>query len=151
MIDMGSISSLAGSLKAASDIVKAMVALRDAEAFQAKAIELNREIMSAQSSALAAYAEQAAMVKRIGDLEKKVAAFDAWEREKQRYQLTRSSAGMFCYVLKEEGCGTEPIHHICASCYQKGEKSILHRWNRYDNGKADFRCTNCKAHFTLDE
>jgi hypothetical protein len=150
MIDVGSIASLTGSLKAASDIAKAMITLRDAEAFQAKAIELNREIMSAQSGALAAYANQAALFKRVSDLEKRLAEFEAWEREKSRYQLTQSRAGMFCYVLKEEARGAEPMHRLCASCYQKGEKSILHRWTTYDSGNVDFRCMRCTSHFTLD-
>lgn len=40
MVDVAAISGLIGSLKAASDIVRAMIGLRDAETFRSKAIEL---------------------------------------------------------------------------------------------------------------
>ena len=97
MIDIGSISSLAGSLKAASDIAKAMMDLRDTQAFQTKAIELNGEIMSAQSSALSAYAEQTAMVKRISELEKQLAEFEGTHPAKTADRLDRGQAAWACW------------------------------------------------------
>ena len=149
MIDIGSISSLAGSLKAASDIAKAMIALRDAEAFQAKAIELNREIMSAQSSALAAYSDQAAMIERIGNLEKQIAELEAWEREKERYQLTDHGGGTFTYGLKTGMEGSEPFHRICAHCYQQRRKSILQSHGTFMGGREKVTCHACQGSFML--
>jgi hypothetical protein len=82
------------------DIAKAMIDLRDAQAFQAKVIELNREIMSAQGSALATQADHAAMVEEIRKLKAEIAALEAWEQEKKRYQLTDHGGGTFTYALK---------------------------------------------------
>src|SRR5262245_32298267 len=124
-MDITSIAGLASSLKAAGDIAKAMVDLRDASIFQAKLIDLQREIMSAQGSALTANTDQLAMLERIRDLEKKVAGFEAWDREKNRYQLTDFGSGTFAYALKSEARDGEPMHYICATCYQQGHKSIL--------------------------
>ena len=51
---MGEITALTGSLKAAGDMAKAMIGLRDAQVFQAKAIELQGAILGAQSDAMGA-------------------------------------------------------------------------------------------------
>lgn len=125
MVDIASIASIAGTLKTASDLVKSAMHLHSSQAFQAKMVELNREIMSAQGSALAAYATQTAMIQEIAKLKEKIAESEAWERQKERYQLTDHGGRTFSYTLKvgmEQG---EPPHEICAHCYQQGRKSIL--------------------------
>ena len=58
MVDMGTIASAVASLKAASDIAKTLVGIHDAQAVQAKVIELQGEILAAQTNALAAHSDQ---------------------------------------------------------------------------------------------
>src|SRR5262249_26025571 len=116
MFDAGCIASLAGSLKAMGDIAKAMIDLRDAQAFQAKVIELKREIMSAQGSALAAQSHHAAMVDEVRAMKTRIAQLEAWDHEKQRYQLTDHGGGTFTRALKPGMEGDEPFHRICSNC-----------------------------------
>ena len=51
-MDIGSIQAAIGSIKTVGDIAKGMMDLKMASKIQSKVIELQREILSAQSSAL---------------------------------------------------------------------------------------------------
>lgn len=124
-MDMGALAAALASLKAAKDIAEAMVGLRDAAAFQGKLIEFQSKIIDANNAAFAAQEERSALLQRVRDLEEQVARLKAWETEKQRYQLENLYVGSFAYVLKEEARGAEPIHWLCAKCYQEGKKRIL--------------------------
>ena len=149
MIDIGSIASLAGSLKTAGDIAKAMIDLRDFQALQSKMIELNGEIMSAQGSALAAYATQTAMIQEIAKLKEKIAESEAWERQKERYQLTDHGGRTFSYALKAGMEQGEPPHEICAHCYQQGRKSILQFVHTNAYRQEAYDCPGCGKQYRL--
>jgi hypothetical protein len=147
MPDMSAIAAALSSLNAAKDIAQAMIGLRDSAAFQAKLIEFQSKLIDANSAAFAAQDERSTLLERIRELEKEMAAIKAWETEKQRYQLKEVFRGALAYVLKDEAKGTEPIHWLCANCYQDGKKSILQR-----NGPADntwqaiyWKCQACPA------
>jgi hypothetical protein len=86
---------------------------------------LQTQILAAQQGALAANILQAQMAEKIGQLEKEVASLKAWATEKERYELKDIGLGTIAYLVKEGVRGTEPVHQICAACYQHGKKSIL--------------------------
>ena len=148
-MDMSAITGLAGSLKAVSDIAKALVDLRDAQLVQAKVIDLQREIMAAQGSALGALAEQAAMVAEIDKLKAQIAELDAWQREEARYQLTEHGGGTFTYLLRAGMENGEPTHRICANCYQQRRKSILQSRGMFAGGREKVICPACRGEFML--
>jgi hypothetical protein len=127
MVDMGSIAAAVTSLKAATDIAKAIFDIKASTEIQGKVIELQTVILAAQSSALAAQSDQFSLLERVRDLETHIADLEAWEAEKQRYELQQVSEGgsVFAYVLKLDAQGSEPPHQICAHCYGDGHKSIL--------------------------
>ena len=133
------------SLKAASDIAQGLVSLKVGAEVNAKAIELQSIVMSAQSGAIAAQSEQFTMLEQIRSLKEEVANAKAWKEESQRYALIQPWDGAFTYALKEDSKRAEPPHWICAKCYQESKKSILQ-----DNGnpyldKAALICPSCKT------
>jgi uncharacterized membrane protein len=65
MLYIGSLSAAVSSLKAAGDIAKAMLTLRDATQLQGKVIELNATILAAQNCALVAQSAQSEMLNRL--------------------------------------------------------------------------------------
>ena len=130
MPDMGAISGLAASLTAAADITKGIVGLRDATMVQDKVIELQGVILSAQSNALTAQSEQFSLLERIRALEEKVTGFEAWDTEKQKYELKQVHTGAFAFVLKPEASSGEPPHWLCTTCYENNRKSILQAQGR---------------------
>jgi hypothetical protein len=48
MVDVSAIAGAASALKGATDIAQALIGLRDAQAMQAKIMELNSKILEAQ-------------------------------------------------------------------------------------------------------
>jgi hypothetical protein len=78
-----------------------------------------------------------------------VAELEAWEAEKQRYKLDHAGTGVFAYRLQGTMAGSEPIHCICATCYQHGKKSIL---QRHDRGMNHYlHCPECNADIKIGE
>lgn len=124
-----------------------MLGIRDELLIREKAIELNAQVMTAQSAALAAQAAQAELVERVRELEKQVVDLEDWEREKGRYQLTEIATCVFAYATKPGMENGEPSHRICAGCYQDGRKSILQGIRRTKNWtRLEFLvCHACKA------
>ncbi|MBG0792167.1 hypothetical protein IYY11_01570 [Methylocystis sp. H62] len=149
MADMLAISQLITSLKAAKDIAAAAVELRDSTAFLAEVGKLNAQIVEAQNSIFAIQQDRSALVDTISDLKKRIADLEAWETEKQRYQLAEIAPGIVCYELKEGMSGGEPPHRLCANCYTAGQKRFL---QAVQNGPSffRFRCNACteEVHFS---
>lgn len=145
MPDITAIAAALSSLKAAKDISQAMLGLRDAAAFQEKRLELQSKILDAQDAAFAAQQERVALLARVSDLENELADAKAWEAEKQRYELKSVQTGAFAYALKPEAQVTEPPHWLCATCYQKGHKSILQRGAAPHQRAWPWSCPSCKS------
>lgn len=106
MVDMLMLQGAVTGLKMAGDIAKGFLKLNSMSEVQGLTIELQSTILAAQTSALAAQAEQSSMIQRISELEKEIARIEAWEEEKQRYQLVAAWDGCFLYALKESSKGT---------------------------------------------
>src|SRR6266404_2284054 len=121
MVDISAIAGLAASLRSVVEITKAMKDVHDANVIQTKVFELTREIMSAQACALAAQAAQFDLLQRERDLEAEIVKLKAWDAEKQRYELKELAPGAIAYVLKEDMRNGEPIHWLCAHCYQNSK------------------------------
>jgi hypothetical protein len=70
------------SIKAAFDIAKGLKNIDDATRRNAAIIELQEKILSAQAA-------QAELIEAIGELKSRVAELEAWDAEKQRYELNQ--------------------------------------------------------------
>lgn len=79
------------------------------------------------------------------ELEKEIARFQAWEREKARYLLTDFGGQTYAYLLKPESADGEPSHRICANCCQSGHKSILQFLSHSAEGQDWFKCPRCRS------
>jgi hypothetical protein len=144
MVGMGEIAALAGSLKTAGDMAKAMVGLRDAQVFQSKAIELQSAILGAQSDAMAAMMAHSDLIERVHALEAEVARLETWESEKQRYELKEhGSRGAMAYALKEGVEPPAPTHSICPDCYEQRKKSILQPVKHFVGRAESLECNVC--------
>jgi hypothetical protein len=107
-----------GAIKTAFDIAKGLKDIDDATRRNAAVIELQEKILTAREA-------QSTLLERISELEKKVASFETWESEKQRYELKDVGRGSLAYAVKESMRNAEPPHQICVTCYQHGKKSPL--------------------------
>jgi hypothetical protein len=125
MIDLQSIGIVVNTLKGAGDIAKGLLSLNTIAEVQSKAIELNQKIIDAQHQMFAANATQTELTQRIRDLEDQLTRLQDWDMQKRRYKMAMPFPGCMVYALQQSMSDGEPAHYLCASCYQRGEKSIL--------------------------
>ena len=130
------------SLKVAFDLAKGLKDIDDATRRKAAVIELQEKILSAQST-------QATLVETIGELKKRVAELEAWEADKQRYELKSIAPGVFAYRLKESMANGEPIHDLCAACFKHGKPSLLQRFDMGMNKLMN--CSECNAQIKIGD
>ena len=143
MVDMSAIGVVATSLNTLVNMTKAMKDVHDATLFDSKVFELQRAILETQQSVFAANEERTALIEEIRAAKAQIARLEAWEAEKQRYELKDVGRGSLAYAIKETMRGGEPPHQICAHCYQKDHKRIL---QPHISGLGrELICPDCKA------
>lgn len=112
----GEVAAAVTSIRAAVDITKAMIGLRDAEAFRAKSIELQAVVLDAFDKAIEAREAYSAQADRIRALETEVASLKAWDTEKKNYELKPIGQGAVARILKPGARGTQHPHWLCPNC-----------------------------------
>ena len=133
------------SLNATLNIAKAMVGLRDAEAFRAKSIELQGLILDSLSKSIEAREAYSAQLDRVRALETEVTNLKDWSAEKQNYELKPIGEGTVAYMLKPDKRGSEPPHWLCPNCYAKGQKSFLNPVGTQVGRGWVHKCMGCGA------
>jgi hypothetical protein len=113
------------SIRAAIDLTKAMIGVRDAKLVAAKMTEMNGLLGEALGKFVEAQKAQLAQLDEIADLKAQIRKFSGWETEKQRYELKQVGRGISAYMLKPDVRGTESPHWLCATCFENGKKSHL--------------------------
>lgn len=120
------VSGLAG-IKTALDILKGLKKSDASSNILSEIADLQTALIEVQQGIIAANQTHTEDIDRIRGLEAQVASFEAWEREKARYELKPVPPASFVYALKPDMAAGEPLHWLCATCYQRGEKSFLQR------------------------
>lgn len=132
-----------GKLDSAYELTKNLMDVRDAVSRQSAVLELQKEIIAAQQSAMQSNREQSALVEQIRSLEEEVARLKRWEAEKQNYELRPVTTGAFAYVPKSEVEAGKEVHRYCANCFDAGEKSIMQAVTRTPNRAYVHVCHRC--------
>lgn len=134
----GEIFAGIGALKTAFDIAKGLKEIDDATKRNSAVIDLQSTILTAQQA-------QGELLNENEALKRENAALKAWEAEKQRYELLDLYQGLFAYVPKIGEERGEPPHAICATCYQRGTKSILQTNGGPNIHARTWDCVSCGA------
>lgn len=117
-MDINAVQAMMGSLKAATDISKALFDLKTTAEVQSKVIDIQRALLAAQSSALEATNSQFALQERVRELESQLKNFEDWGQQEQRYRLANPWRGPAqVYALKKDHAHGEQPHFLCANCY----------------------------------
>jgi superfamily II helicase len=143
-MDLSLIQGTISGLKVAGDLAKGLLDLKSLADVQGRVIDLQSAILAAQSSALSANADQAAMAEEIRTLKEALAKAKAWEIEKLRYKLVSPWEGAVLYALKQSQASSEPPHYLCTRCYGEGRKSILNSTQSI-KGRGAAVCPVCKS------
>jgi hypothetical protein len=144
MENVSAIDGLTTSLRAVAEITKAMKDISDASLIPTRIYELATEIMSAQSCALAVQSEQFDLLQNKSELEGEIVKLKAWKTERYRYELQSVGPGANAYVVKGTMRGGEPVHWICADCFQSGKKRFLNE-SHSDLHHVYHKCQECSG------
>ena len=123
-------------------IAKSIKDMNDAAVRNAAVADLWEQIFTAQT-------RYSSAVERVNELEAKLASFETWEAEKQRYQMKDFGGGTIAFELKPEEARGEPAHRICPNCYEKRHRSILQPHGRNSHKQELFRCGSCSAEYAF--
>jgi hypothetical protein len=123
------------ALKTAFDMAKGLKDINDATVRNAAIIELQERILAAQAA-------QSTLIEHVRELETEVARLEAWETEKQKYELTDVGNGSLAFALKEEAASGAIPHYLCANCYNEGHPSYLQKQERPHRRQA-LHCQRC--------
>lgn len=148
-MDYQSITAAVTSLRLAGDIAKGLIHLNTMTEVQSKAIELNDRIIEAQHKIFEVNAAQSVLIEKVRELETQVARMRDWDTQKLRYRLAAPFPNCMVYALKKDMSEGQPAHYLCASCFQKGEASILQgrevRQSKEGRSNASYLCPNCRS------
>ena len=138
------------SIRAAIDLTKAMVGLRDERLITTKTNELRLLLGEAVGKFVEAQKAQLAQLEEIAALKAKATKAGDWEAEKQRYELKKVGGGAFAQMLKPPARGEEPPHWLCPTCFAKGQKAYFQFSARMSGLGSVYRCKNCEGHMTTE-
>ena len=144
------IAAAVTGIRSALDLTKAMVGLRDAEAFRTKSIELRGLILESLDKAIEARETYSTQLDRVRALEAEVSSLKDWNADKQNYELRSIGGGTVAYMLKPDKRGSEPPHWLCPNCYSKGQKSFLNPTGADVGGGWIYKCMGCGAQPACD-
>jgi hypothetical protein len=139
---VGEVFAGLGALKTAFDMAKGLEQIHETVARDRAIIELQKEILAAQSA-------QSALVETVGTLKARVAELETWDAEKKRYVRKEVAAGVFVFVLKPEERGTEPAFMLCPKCYHDGKPSELQATAGIRTGRRVHECPRCKTDYVI--
>jgi hypothetical protein len=139
-------SMIAAGLAAGSSAIKLVQTFSDVRD-EAKVLALKTELLGLLVQAQTA---QLALVHEKDDLEAKLRAFEAWDREKDRYRLEKlGSNNSFVYGLKDSSDTPEGHAKLCANCFEHRKKSYLQP-HTITVGRAEVLCCeDCGAQILM--
>lgn len=142
-------SGTMAALKAVTEAAQGVITLRQGRVLREGLEQLQTKLLAAQLAAMTAQDDRAAAIQRVSDLEKQLVQAEAWNAEKQRYELKAVSPGAFAYALKPGSENGEPPHWLCARCYNESKKAILQESGTptaaADRSKKLWVCPVCRA------
>ena len=142
-------SAAISSIKAAIDIAKGAAGLKSEAELNLAVIEIQRALLEAQAAAFDDRERQAALQRRVVELETNLAQVHLWEEEKARYKLTECATGALVYALKPESANDDPDHRICVKCFDEDRKTVLQVVRRFGGGER-VECPHCKVKMDLN-
>jgi hypothetical protein len=145
MVDVSAIAGAVNALKAAKDVIEAMIGMRDDAAFREKQLELQSKMLDAHNAIFAVNDERAQLINKIAALENQIAEMNDWNEEKQRYKRVSIGRLVSAYVLNEVETPNMADHWLCANCFDGRRKSHLQQVPISTGRATVVACPTCKS------
>ena len=138
------IASAIATVKSMSDITSLLIKTKVDNATTEKAIELQSNILSLQTTLLTIQAQNQDLLRSKHELEQRLIEMENWNAQAEHYKLHEITSGVFVMASQSDESDSTPPHWLCANCYQKKQKSIL-QYNGNPSDGVHYFCPNCKT------
>ena len=149
MVSMTAIMGFVGGMKTATDITKTLIDLKVTGEVQAKIVELQSAIMTAQCSAMESQQEQFALQVRVTELEQELDRLARIGAERVNYQVKEVDPGCFAYMLKAEARQSDTAMWFCVPCFDSGYKQVLQSTGEDGASRYRYSCPKCSNFFAV--
>lgn len=141
---MNTISAALPGLSLTTKFLKDSIGKIKDIAVREKVEELLNTIIPLQSFVISLQATNSSLIKEKETLEQKLREIEDWRQEASSYELTEIASGVYVYMKKKAVDSSEPVHYLCANCYNDRKKSILQR-TRQSHGGMHYICHFCSS------
>ena len=143
-MDLSAIQAAIASLKSATEISKAILAMKSKGEIQGKVAELQTALLEAHTAAMSATTAQFELQDKVRELEEKLRSDDEWSEQETRYSLVYPWVGPAqVYALKRSASEGEEPHLLCSNCFHNKRRVIL---NPVRGGnRILMSCPSCKS------
>lgn len=152
-MDMTAIASLTAAISAAREIAQGAIGMRDTVLVSEATSRLVQKLLDAQNALLAHNAALLQLQSEHFEAREELRKLREAASERGRYTLFELAPGKFTYRMNitpeqsgsSEPGSTEPVHHVCQTCFDNGRKAVL-RISQYVAV-----CPLCKDNFSIGE
>ena len=141
---MSDISGLISSFQALYSLAKSMLDIREFQNLNAKVVELQQIIISAQNQAMTAQQSHSVQSERIRELENECMRLKDWSAEKQRYSAREIAPGVFAHVENVFVGNFQHAHKLCSHCFYQHERSPVQE-SAEEHRRISLSCFRCKG------
>jgi hypothetical protein len=139
-----------GRLEQIYSLAKEALDLHDAIKRRAALTDIQMQVLALQRDGIEANSVHAAKIAEVSALKEEVTGLKAWGADKERYEMQRVEPGVILYSLRPARADGEPIHQLCANCYDRGDKSKLQTSPRVQMRYQVHYCPFCKSEFAFN-
>ena len=145
-MDLLAIQSAITSLKAATDISKAILEMKTMTEVQGKVIELQSALLDVQQCAINATTSQFELLESVRKLESQLKDKEDWGKTQEKYMLANPWRGAAqVYALKTALSHGEAAHFLCTNCFHNHKKVILNPASGTGAHNIKMNCPECKS------
>lgn len=145
MVDLAAISGAFGAVKSAADGAKLLLNVHEQGAIRTAVAGLQTQLATALTAIIDARLAQADMLDRTKELEAQIAEMKRWDGEAATYELQEIGPGSLAYGVSAPASFMGPPHYLCATCYDKRQKSVLQAALETFQGRRVYGCPTCKT------
>ncbi len=142
------LAALFTSARAAYDIAKGINSLHAQKEIDEAVSKVLQILLSVQSDALTMQKECQSLTDQKDRLVKKVEEYEQWTVKESQYDLVKLRSGVLVREPNDSHPDSEPLHWLCANCFDRKIKSFL---QKESVGLNSLVCQSCKTTFYITE